>query len=93
MENHRDVFADDFTLGARAHGLQILAVKVQLLGVDGGRIGQQPHQRHHGNGFAGAGFAHHRQHFAFVNLQADLIHGLKRTAAVAEGDRQVFNIQ
>ena len=76
LEHHRDLLAADGAHLLVADLGQVGALKLHLAAFDAGGVGQQAQNRHRGDTFAAAGFAHDAQDFALVYRKADTAHGL-----------------
>lgn len=61
------------------------------MSVAGGVFGQEAHEGHGGNGFAGTGFADEGEGFAFGDLKADVAHGVDGFFVELEADVEVFD--
>ncbi|MNL06292.1 hypothetical protein D3C87_1269250 [compost metagenome] len=90
LEDHRQVFADDLPTLTVAQLEHVLAVKAERVGGDDAGMLDQAHQRHHGHGLAGTGFANDGQHFALVHLQVEAIDHW-RGVFVAEANVEILD--
>ncbi|KMS64599.1 hypothetical protein BVRB_018640, partial [Beta vulgaris subsp. vulgaris] len=93
LEDHGDVLADDLAPGAGRETEQVLALEAHLVGENLARIGNEPHDRQHGDALAGAGFADHAQELAFLDGEVDAIDRAERPAMGLELDREIADFQ
>lgn len=63
----------------------------RVLSVTGTIFGQEAHEGHGGNGFAGTGFADEGEGFAFGDFEADVAHGVDGFFVELEADVEVFD--
>ena len=92
LENHRDVLAAQPLQLVGAHCQHVDAVEPDGA-FDAGAVGQQAHERQGGHALAGAGLAHHAEHLAGGDVEADAVDGLQRAARGREGDPQIAHRQ
>ena len=90
LEDHGHVLADDFPALTGAEGQHVFAVEIQRVGSDDTRMLDQAHQRHHGHGFTGTGFADNGQNFAFIHRQAQTVDH-RHSLGVAKTDVEILD--
>ncbi|MNV56998.1 hypothetical protein D3C71_1493080 [compost metagenome] len=76
LENHGHVLAHQGAALGVGQAQQVVPRKTQPVGADTARVANQSHQRHHGDAFPGTRLPDDAQHFTFVKLQADAVHGV-----------------
>ncbi len=90
LEDHRDVIAANVAQMLHVGGQQIGAFEKDFAeGMAGRRIGQQLQDGIGGDALAGAGFADKRHRLALADIEADVVHGQRRIAALVEGDGEI----
>ncbi len=93
LEDHRDVMAADLAHLLVVELQEIAAVEHDRAGGDLGRLGEQPHDRQRGDGFARAGFADDRDHLAGMDSVADVLDSAHEPVRRAELDAQVLDLK
>ena len=93
LEDHRNPRAAEvleLRLACRDH---VLTVEQRLALEAGVGAAREAHQRHRGNGLAGARLAHDRHHLAAVDRERHAVHGLNDAVLGGERHAQVRHLQ
>jgi hypothetical protein len=93
LKDHADFAAAYLSEFRAAQPQQVDAVETDGIRGHLGVLWKKAHHREHGHTLAGAGFAHHAQRFAHVQVERNAAHGLHDADADVKACGQVFDFE